>query len=283
MAATPSLETLLRTGPFHAALRAAIRRRGLTLDRLRSHLARREISVGLSTLSYWQQGRVRPKSLHVIAALEDILRLPERALLDLLAHSGPAGWPKEIPHLLPGFRANDLEIVARHDRITVDEHRHANLMRSNLITRARADGVDRFFAHYYGDEAIPAARVTTTPLRNCTLGRVVHEPSEYAIVSELLFGHPLDTGDTWVFEFESHVPNTTTCTEYWQGVRGFEEHVLIEVEFHPEALPDDPHVVVQEGPDDEPRRLKNIRLRNNTVHHLETGASADWIGIRWSW
>jgi len=52
-AAEPDLGRLLYSGPFHEALRAAVRRRGLTLDRLRAHLARRGLIVGLSSLSDW--------------------------------------------------------------------------------------------------------------------------------------------------------------------------------------------------------------------------------------
>src|SRR5439155_6255757 len=48
--ASGDLDSTLGTGPFDAALRAAVSRRGLTLDRLRSHLDRRGIPVGLSSL-----------------------------------------------------------------------------------------------------------------------------------------------------------------------------------------------------------------------------------------
>ena len=69
MTTTPSLEALLRIGPFHSALRAAIRRRGLTLERLRLRLGQQDVAVALSTLSDWQQGRVRPvvQSRHPLA------------------------------------------------------------------------------------------------------------------------------------------------------------------------------------------------------------------------
>src|SRR5256885_8599794 len=79
----PDLAQLLYTGPFHTALRAAVRERGLTLDRLRAHLARRGIPVGLSSLSDWQHGRRRPRSaasLRAVRALEEILGIPPRSL-----------------------------------------------------------------------------------------------------------------------------------------------------------------------------------------------------------
>ena len=77
--AAAGLDSLLLTGPFHTALRAAIRERGLTLDRLRWHLAQRGIRIGLSTLSLWQHGHSRPErdsSLKAVRALEDVLGLP---------------------------------------------------------------------------------------------------------------------------------------------------------------------------------------------------------------
>jgi len=58
---SPDLGTLLRVGPFDAALRAAIRARGLSLDRLREHLRARGVTVTTATLSYWQSGRSRPE------------------------------------------------------------------------------------------------------------------------------------------------------------------------------------------------------------------------------
>ena len=282
------MTTLLRTGPFHLALRTAIKRRGLTLERVRHHLARRGVPIGLATLSYWQGGTARPNSpraLRVIAALEEILLLPHRALLDLLEHTGPTGWPTELPDLIPGFRANDLEIVARQDKVTVDANRHATSTRSRIITRARRDGVDRFFVHYYGDDAVSVDRIALTPLQHCRLGKVVHDAGGPAVVFELLFDQVLSTGQTWVFEFDAqHHPNYRPCREYWHSVRGSASHSLIEVQFHPGALPVDCHLAFQEGPDDEPRRVADLALNgDNSVHHLETAPTVSWIGIRWGW
>ncbi len=283
----PDLDTVLRTGPFHTALRTAIRQRGLTLERLRIHLARRDISVALSSLSDWQHGRARPSqpnSLRAVAALEEILGVPAGALIDLLARAGPDGWPDEIPGLVPGFSANDLDMVARQDTVFVDARRRASVMRNRAVVRARRDGVDRFFAHYYGDGSIPVERISVTPLQHCRLGRVAYQPSEFVVVAELLFDHTLNAGDTWVFELEVHDPTALASVEYAHGVRGFEEHCLIEVRFHPDALPVDCHAYVQQGPDDEPQRTADLVLGGDgTVHHLETAATADWIGVRWSW
>ena len=174
MSTTPSLEALLRIGPFHSALRAAIRRRGLTLERLRLRLAQQEVPVALSTLSDWQQGRVRPispKSLKAVSVLEDLLDVPSHSLLTLLERSGPSGWPDVIPGMVPGFNSYDLEVVARHDRVFVDAERRASRVHVKMVVRARTDGIDRFYAHYICDDPARATEVTHEPVRNCRLGQ----------------------------------------------------------------------------------------------------------------
>src|SRR5206468_428808 len=93
------LGSVLYTGPFHAALRAAVRERGLTLDRLRSHLAERGIRVGLSSLSDWQHGRSRPLragSGRAVAGLEDVLGLPRGSLARLLVQPPRPGGVRPV-------------------------------------------------------------------------------------------------------------------------------------------------------------------------------------------
>jgi hypothetical protein len=81
------LSRLLAAGPFDVALRAAIRVRGLGLDRIRYRLRGRGTTVSLATLSHWQSGRCRPEraeSLEALRNLEDILNVPDGSLSRLL-------------------------------------------------------------------------------------------------------------------------------------------------------------------------------------------------------
>ena len=81
------LGRLLEVGPFAEALRAAIRARGLGLERIRYRLRGRGTSLSLATLSHWQSGRCRPErpeSLQALEYLEEILRVPEGSLRRLL-------------------------------------------------------------------------------------------------------------------------------------------------------------------------------------------------------
>ncbi|MGQ4720988.1 hypothetical protein [Streptomyces tunisiensis] len=71
---TAELDSALRGGPFHVALRAAIAARGLPLQRVQHHLSRHGVRVGVTSLSYWQQGArrpQRPESLRAVRALEN--------------------------------------------------------------------------------------------------------------------------------------------------------------------------------------------------------------------
>lgn len=287
MTTTPSLEALLRIGPFHSALRAAIRRRGLTLERLRLRLAQRDVAVALSTLSDWQQGRVRPispKSLRAVSVLEELLEVPPRSLLALLERSGPNGWPDVVPGMMPGFNTNDLEIVSRHDRVFVDADRHASRIEVTMVARARQDGVDRFYAHYFCDDAEHMSEVRHEPVRNCRLGRSARNEAEHVTMDELLFDRALAAGETWVFEFVIHDPTRFDSFEHAQGVRCFLAQSLIEVHFDPAALPSDPHVYLQDWQETEPHRTIDLALdHTNSVHHFERDVSVNWIGIRWKW
>src|SRR5262245_42616397 len=138
----------LGTGPFHTALRKAIRRRGLTLDRLRCHLAGRGVPVAVSTLSDWQHGHRRPGGAHPLRALrvlEEILHLPSESLVRLLIvpdadrREGdglrllrpPEGLDErhgvlsDLLDTLPGARDRGMRIVNQHDQVFIDAHRRS--------------------------------------------------------------------------------------------------------------------------------------------------------------
>ncbi|MEQ4605719.1 helix-turn-helix transcriptional regulator [Streptomyces cavourensis] len=82
---------------FGQALREARERKGLTLARLRDHLARRGVRVSTVTLSHWQRGRSQPEraeSLRAVSAIESILGCPAGGLLALLGPRRPRGRPR---------------------------------------------------------------------------------------------------------------------------------------------------------------------------------------------
>jgi hypothetical protein len=291
------LEVLLETGPFHAALRAAIRRRSLTLERLRCHLMREGVSVSAASLSDWQRGHVRPgpaSSGRAIRVLEQVLRVPGESLARLLAmrdcgteegrldeQGSPLG---ELLDQLPGARELDLDVVTRQEKVLVDAERRASSAWIRLLTRARRDGVDRQFLRYFGDPGCDLDRVRLHSLEHCRVGRVVRHPTAPVLIAELLFTEVLRTGDTCVLEYALHDPSGEPCEDYAHGVRTTEEHSLLEVRFDPSMLPVDCHAYARIGLDKPRLRLTDLTLSNdNAVHMAVSGADTGVLGIAWSW
>jgi hypothetical protein len=287
------------SGPFHVVLRDAIRQRGLPLQRLRAHLAERGIQVGIASLSDWQHGRAWPQqanSLRAIGALEEILGLPRRTLTDLLAgrtatpflprqgideSSGPIS---ELLDQLPGSRTWELDTLTTEHIVTVDEHRCPSLVTIRSLVRARKDGVDRLLVRYFGAPTGDIDRVAVRPIRNCHTGRVLRHRAGHVMVAELLFGQPLRLGETWIFEVELVDPTAAARSDFAHGFRRLEGNYLLEVRFHPMALPGHVHGYLRADLYAESHRLTDLRLSSHhSVHLTAADMTAGVLGIQWEW
>lgn len=292
----PTLDTVLATGPFDVALQAAVRARGLTLDRLRAHLARRGVPVALSTLSDWQHGKYRPSaagSLRTVQALEDILGLRPGTLIDLLAdpaaHDRRRGLDDRSGDLarlldrIPGACATTLsDMVSDHQAYTIGPDGRLASLWCRKVIRARTDGVERYVLRYFGDPGCDADQVTVRPLLNCRLGQVVRATG--IVVAEVEFGQRLRAGDAWVFEFEITDPTGEPTTECAHGFRARDEQYLMEVRFDPAALPIDCHSFAQTDLYERRQRTGDLALnRHHAVHLLTGGLSSGVVGIGWQW
>ncbi|MDI6105599.1 hypothetical protein QLQ12_44170 [Actinoplanes sp. NEAU-A12] len=291
---TGDIATLLHTGPFHRALRAAVAARGLTLDRLRVRLGARGVPVGLSTLSDWQHGRSRPSSPLAVEALSEILRLPPGALAALLqAPTDPPprtglaerdGALAELLDALPGSRRTDLEVLSRQDKVRVDDQRRSSSLWQRTCVRASRDGVDRYVVRHFGDTdgSSPAAELVA--LENCRVGRVLRHQRAPVLVAELLFGQALHVGDTWVFETLTRDRSPGTSTAHAYGFRHAVAQYLLEVRFHPSALPASCYSFVQAGLAAERRRTGELALSSHhAVHLVAADMTGGLLGIGWRW
>lgn len=296
---TARLDTRLTTGPFHVALRAAIRRRGLTLERLRVHLARRGISVGLSSLSNWQNGHSRPEtaaSLRAMTALEEILGVPPGSLVRLATGGHPAhgraggtgvvdiGPVAELLDALPGSHDQEFELISTQHKIVVDSARRTASTWTRTAVRALRDGADRYVARYYGGPGCSPTLVRAQPLGNCRLGRFLPHTTAPALVYELVFGHALRAGDTWVFESELVDPSAGECDAFAYGFRYPAEQYLLEVRFHPSARPAACYSFAQRDLSDDRHPIGPLPLSpHNSVHLVASAVDSGVLGIRWDW
>lgn len=187
------LAQVLHTGPFHLALRTAFSVRGLPLQRVQHHLAHRGVKVGVTSLSYWQQGARRPQraeSLRAVRALEEVLELPRNSLLRLLrggdsptASERPAarsyrsateasGAVERLLDALESPADGGLHTVGHQERVRIGAGRELRRRDSQHVVRAHRDGIDRYLAVYRGDPGCDPARVEVVARENCRTGRV---------------------------------------------------------------------------------------------------------------
>ncbi|MFG1647144.1 XRE family transcriptional regulator [Amycolatopsis sp. NPDC049252] len=295
---SPALGTLLRTGPFDAALRAAIRARGLSLDRLREHLHARGVSVTTATLSYWQSGRSRPQrrdSVRGVRQLEVVLDVPPGSLVALLGSPRPRrSTAAEIGRFWPDGGRIDAAVsdvdtrwderltrISQHDVVTVGPDREELAFHSRQVLRAEADGPDRWVVILHLDEhdrPLPEVR----SLRGCRAGRSVHKPEDGLLVVELLFGRPLVRGETVITEHTlvNRAPYPL-ATNYERKFRLPVREYVVEIRFDPAAVPPVCRRFVER--DGQPAEYTDVVPESGAVHGVALTFGPGRYGFDWEW
>jgi hypothetical protein len=306
-----------RGGSFPSALRAAIAARGLSLERLRERLSQRGVPVSVATLSSWQSGRYRPerpRSLAALGVLEDVLGLQPAALSALLGPPKPRGRRRVTtaprPRLVENWRravgtgggpAGDgkgaldealsqvdmrwdgaFTRLSCHIQLTLDDRGRERAVAFRQLLRAELDGPDRWVTVYQMERPGPPPRVR--PCGACRPGRVVERSRSGLVVAELLFERPLARGETVVvtYTLEHRAPPPATRIEsvLHLPVREY----LIQVDFHPAALPGTCHSFRTAGPDSSRPREQRLRPDSaGSVHAVALAAGPCRFGIRWDW
>jgi hypothetical protein len=256
---------------------------------LRCRLALRGIAIGLSTLSDWQSGRNRPEqanSLRAVAAIEEILTLPEGSLAHLLRRLGLPDLDEvsELLDALPGSRDRGVELVSVHQKVLIDDQRRTARFWTRTAIRAVRDGIDRYVVRYYGNPTCVPTLVRAEALDNCRLGRFLPHPTGQALIFELLFDETLGAGDTWVFESQINDPNSGLTTEFAYGFRHPADQYLLEVRFHPDEPPLRCYSFAQLDLKDDRHPTRELTLsKHNSVHLVASGITSGVLGIKWDW
>ncbi|MCK8679058.1 MULTISPECIES: hypothetical protein [Streptomyces] len=310
------LAQILRTGPFHLALRAALEARGLPLHRVRHHLAHRGIQVGVTSLSYWQQGLRRPRrpeSLRAVRALEELLRVPDGSLLRLLdtgeaapraaaAQPGtgggerfasrpyrallePSGAVEELIASLESPLDGGLHTVGHHELVRIGPGRELTGRDSQHVVRAHRDGVDRYLAVHHGEAGCEAERVEVWAGENCRVGRIRRHPAAGVVVAELLFDARLRAGETCFFGYGFVDGTGGPSGEYVRGFRFTGGQYVLHVRFDPAALPVRCRRFAQSGAGAPRTGRTELTLsgRHRSVHVVEQGVRPGMLGIEWDW
>ncbi|MCH0562700.1 MULTISPECIES: hypothetical protein [unclassified Streptomyces] len=304
--ATAELDTALQGGPFHVALRAAIAARGLPLQRVQHHLTRYGVRVGVTSLSYWQQGArrpQRPESLRAVRALEEILQLPDESLIRLLAGTGEGTAPGRpaarsyrsfveasgtLERLLGELDAapdGGLHTLGHHEEVRIGPRRELLSRESHHIMRAHDDGVDRFLAVHHGDPGCAPERMAVRALENCRIGRVRLHHTTGILVAELLFDTRLRAGDTFLFRYTVEDGTADVCHEFVRAFGAPGGQYALQVRFDENALPLRCHRFTQHSPAAPRSSRQELHLsgRHRSVHLVEPRVRSGVVGIGWDW
>lgn len=301
------LVQLLHTGPFHLALRTALAVRGLPLQRVQHHLAHRGVKVGVTSLSYWQQGArrpQRPESMKAVRALEEVLHLPDNSLIRLLAEDATARGDVERPaarsyrslveasgaveQLLAELESpldGGLHTVGHHERVRIGPGREMVGRESQHVVRAHRDGVDRYLAIHHGDPGCDPARTEVRATENCRTGRVRWHAETGVLVAELLFDARLRAGETYLFGYGFEDGTGGPSGEYVRGFSFAGGQYVLQVRFDEAALPVRCRRFTQAsaGAPRGGRADLTLSGRHRTVHLVEQGVRPGIVGIDWDW
>ncbi|MFF8368123.1 hypothetical protein ACF05W_04720 [Streptomyces lydicus] len=300
------LAQLLRTGPFHLALRSALTARGLALTRVQHKLAQRGITIGVTSLSYWQQGArrpQRPESLRAVRALEEVLDLPAHSLHRLLVPEGgrpeaerpatrsyrslvaPAGTLQRLFTELEIPADGGLHTVGHHERVQIGPARRLAERESLQVVRAHRDGVDRYVAIHRGETGCDPSRVRVRTGENCRLGRVRGDAEAGVVVAELLFDTRLRAGETHVFGYAFEDGSGGPSTEYLRGFSFAGGQYVLQVRFDEAALPVRCRRFAQASAGAPRSAQQELTLsgRHRAVHLVEQGVRPGILGIGWDW
>jgi len=298
------LDRLLRTGPFHEALRAAVANSGLSLDRIQDRLRRRGAVISVPTLSSWQSGRYRPEragSLAVLSALEEVLGVRPESLAALVGPPRPRGR-RSAPQDGPGLGATwsgELDIssalsqvdtrwdqsltrLSTHCRLELDEQGRERGMHSRQLLRADVDGPDRWVTVFRRDEPGPPPKIeTSAPLR---IGAVVESEATGLLVAEVLFDRKLARGESIIVEYTlNHRDPRPSSTVLQSTLHVPVREYVLEVKFDPSALPASCHSFrsTTDGARPQQRLLKPDAA--GSVLAVALAAGPCLLGIRWDW
>lgn len=306
----------LPDGPFSVRLDAAIRRRGLPLARICSHLRAGGIRCTPSTLSLWRHDRTRPvrtDSLRAVRALEQILDTPACYLIgDSDPRPSPsaprAWWPADpdaraqhhsqefaqVAHELGIDNIASLENVVVTHLARYDANRCYTGSEISWVVRAVRDGVDRMLVSVFPtqplDEAVRYER-RIEPLLGARAGRRrVFEESGLVVV-EMLLERALRRGEATTFTCAvTPHPNPEPPLGGWAREELHSGRpmgmIVVGARFHPHARPRSARTIVRTvdaaGEDArivEPVPVADGGLLVRAVSHVSRGGAA----IEWSW
>ncbi|RPK63612.1 hypothetical protein EES43_11390 [Streptomyces sp. ADI96-02] len=288
---------------FPTALREALNRRGLSLERVSERLRARGIGISQATLSSWQRGRSQPeraRSLRAVEVLEEILELPGGALRSLLGPRRPRGRIAPVGGEGAGLQVLGKDSVVEkalgerfrhfnretgslvvHDVVTLGESGTLSGISTTNVLRAGRAGADRaLFVHSFDDDQAEPVDIRVTCGR---LGEATYLKGLNSLVLEIRFGRELAKLDTTVVSYEVEVsPSRVRATHYERWARTNLHQYLQQVFFHPGALPSGCRSYFRDQVGSPARAHRPVPLNeSHSTHVLASRCKAGVHGMAW--
>lgn len=275
----------------------AIASSGLTLEALQRRLAEQGLSVGRSTLSYWQNGRrvpTGPTSLTLVARLERILAVPDGTFVNALERPAPIPPGQHFEMITTGERVDRLieevgcrEALLASDNVgnivsgTLGPHGELATMRNKLAIRAVEDTDRAPFVHG-GELGGDPRLIRVAVLSGGRLGRIGYDEAANIMVGEIIFDQQIRRGETHLFEYLITDPNPIPSDSYYQLLRTARTFMALDMTFHPECLPvrvQEFERLVDSGPDVVARN--RMLGADYKVALVRDRARRGVVGLRW--
>jgi hypothetical protein len=262
-----------------AVLRQAIRRSGLTLERISAHLAGRGHRLSRTTLSNWQRGHTVPRRRATLAALNELETLLglEPGILHADEPKGPAHEGMERA-AVGGF-----ETVSAHERHILGADGSPVRHETRVVIRPLSREMDTYVAGFLSAPGARPARPRVTAVAGCDAGEV--EVRGDVVQVPLHFRMPVPRGRTHLLEFALDFDHEyrPSLPEVRRVATGRPRQLLIHVVFHRERRPIRVDACRWDAGGDLPSSSRQVRLdAQGSAHRMYLSPSTGNYGLRWT-
>jgi len=288
---------------FAPALHGAITASGLTLDRIVHRLAERGFALSTATLSYWSRGRSRPErpeSLAALAALEQILRVPDGSLRELLgdrvrrgrgtARPVPSGelwghFGEAVEGLMSQVQrpAEHRRVLSYHERYDMDATGAETYCRVIAVLEAVTERAKHMIT-VYRDDTRGGRLPTVVPMAGVRLGRVGVDEEQHLLAAELWFDQNLRRGERTVVEYGlDFVPGGSRSVMCERRFAAPIRQYVLEVSFRAEAVPGYFRATSEPNQGGGPTSIELTADGRHTVRAVWLDQPAGAYRIEWEW
>lgn len=287
---------------FAGVLSAAIRQRGLSLERIRARLEAAGVPVSIATLSYWQSGRslpTRSRSYHTLVELEKILHLSSSSLTALTHNSDGRRrrtlfpWETVIPmseiatEIMSGLgldQRGHLSRVTMQDVLQVGADRTEGVQLTSTLWRAERNGLHRWPLVIEQDAEQDGAVPTIEAVCGCEVGEVIEVPERHLVVAEIRAPRPLRRGEYLLAQHRTKFARTRRASyRLSRSVVDPLRALSLVTQFDERSLPAKVTYTYQESADAEPTTITPVDVTTSEAQMTKVDTAPGVFSLLWEW